>query len=70
MRFGAVTGGAKGFFFGFTTGEIFGGEVTFGTSGLAAGAGGAVIQGTLGATTGVFTGFLQAEACNAAGMYN
>jgi hypothetical protein len=70
MRNSAVVGAVRGGIAGFVTGEIFGGEVTFGTSGIAGAALGGFIQGTIGATTGVFTGFASAEACQAIGAYN
>lgn len=69
VRNGALLGAAKGAYFGFVSGEIFGGEVTFGLSGVGGAGLGAVIQGTIGATTGVITGFASAEACQAAGAY-
>ena len=69
VRNGALLGAAKGAYFGFVSGEIFGCEVTFGLSGVGGAGLGAVIQGTIGATTGVITGFASAEACQAAGAY-
>jgi RHS repeat-associated protein len=69
VRNGALLGAARGAYFGFVSGEIFGGEVTLGLSGVAGAGLGAAIQGTIGATTGVITGFASAEACQAAGAY-
>jgi len=51
VRNGALLGAAKGAYFGFVSGEIFGCEVTFGLSGVGGAGLGAVIQGTIGATT-------------------
>jgi RHS repeat-associated protein len=69
VRNGAAIGAAKGAFTGFVSGEIFGGEVTLGTSGVLGAAIGASIQGTVGATTGVIKGVASAGACQAAGAY-
>lgn len=69
VRNGALIGAAKGAYYGFVTGTIFGGEVTFDATGVAGAGLGAFIQGTIGATTGVITGFASAEACEAAGAY-
>lgn len=67
---GALTGGAIGAYGGFVSGEILGGWVTFGTSGLAGAATGAVILGTFGASRGVFLGVARGLACQAAGAYS
>lgn len=69
VRNGALVGAARGAFTGFVSGEIFGGEVTFGLSGVAGAGLGAFIQGTVGATNGVIKGFASAEACQALGAY-
>jgi RHS repeat-associated protein len=69
VRNGAAIGAVRGAFTGFVSGEIFGGEVTLGLSGVAGAGLGAFIQGTIGATTGVIKGFASAEACQAAGAY-
>lgn len=47
---------------GFVTGEIFGGEVTLGATGVAGAALGGFIQGTIGEASGVVSGFVSAKA--------
>ena len=69
VRNGAAIGAVRRAFTGFVSGEIFGGEVTLGLSGVAGAGLGAFIQGTIGATTGVIKGFASAAARHAAGAY-
>jgi hypothetical protein len=49
---------------------MFGGEVTLGVSGFGGAVIGGFIGGGIGATRGLFTGVVLAEACDAAGAYN
>ena len=70
MRNGAVWGATKGAYTGFVGGEILGGEVTFGATGLAGAATGGFVGGTVGAMKGVVWGTASALACRAAGAYN
>lgn len=70
MRNGAIIGATKGAYTGFVSGEIFGGEVTFGTSGLGGAALGGFVGGTVGAMKGVFIGTAAALVCKAEGAYN
>jgi len=70
MRNGAIVGATKGAYTGFVSGELFGGEVTLGASGLGGAALGGFVGGTLGATKGVFIGTAAALVCKAGGAYN
>jgi hypothetical protein len=70
MRNGAIVGATRGAITGFATGEIFGGEITFGTSGVAGAALGSFIQGTIGTMNGVATGSYAALSCYFAGAYD
>jgi hypothetical protein len=70
IRNGAVVGATNGAYTGFVSGEMFGGEVTLGVSGFGGAVIGGFIGGGIGATRGLFTGVVLAEACDAAGAYN
>ncbi len=70
MRNGAIVGATKGAYSGFVSGELFGGEVTLGASGLGGAALGGFVGGTVGAMKGVFIGTAAALVCKAGGAYN
>jgi len=70
MRNGAIVGATKGAYTGFVSGELFGGEVTLGASGLGGAALGGFVGGTVGAMKGVFIGTAAALVCKAGGAYN
>jgi RHS repeat-associated protein len=70
IRNGAIVGAASGAYTGFVSGEVFGGEVTLGTSGLGGAVVGGFFGGAAGATKGVFKGIVLAETCSELGAYN
>ncbi|MGH9482682.1 MAG: hypothetical protein ACRD1L_11395, partial [Terriglobales bacterium] len=70
MGTGAALGAVTGGFAGFTAGELFGGELTLGLTGVPGAALGGFLGGTVGAMNGIAYGVGSAIACNAAGFYN
>jgi len=69
IRDGAIVGGASGAFAGFVFGELFGGEVSLGTTGVPGAYFGVHIGGVVGAIRGLDTGLLSAGACALLGAY-
>ena len=66
---GAMTGFGVGALEGGIFGEIFGGELTFGATGVVGATAGGVIQGAVGAANGLKYGVLSAGACSVVGAY-
>ena len=69
VRNGALVGFGIGAVKGFVVGEIFGGEVTFGATGIPGAIAGGVIQGAVGGMNGLIKGVASAGACDALGVY-
>jgi RHS repeat-associated protein len=70
VAFGAGRGALFGVYFGFTAGEIFGGEVTLGASGIPGALLGGAVGGTVGAAQGLVSGIGLATTCYLAGAYS
>ena len=69
MRNGALFGAGRGAYTGFVSGEALGGSVTFGTSGIAGAAGGAVVGSLAGAIGGFVHGAIAGQLCQHSGAY-
>jgi RHS repeat-associated protein len=69
VAFGAGRGAVVGGYLGFTAGEIFGGEVTLGATGVPGALLGGAVGGTVGGASGLVSGIGLAEACYLAGAY-
>jgi hypothetical protein len=67
---GFAIGFGVGAFKGFVGGELFGGEVTLGATGLVGEVAGGFIQGAVGAMNGLGTGTALAAECQAGFMYD
>ena len=67
--FGATRGAVFGAYTGFVAGEILGGEVTLGATGIPGALLGAAVGGTIGSAGGFVTGTGLAIVCYAAGAY-
>ncbi len=67
---GFAIGFGMGAFKGFVTGELFGGEVTLGATGVVGAVAGGFIQGAVGAMNGLGTGSALAAECQAGFMYD
>ncbi len=67
---GFAIGFGTGAFKGFVAGELFGGEVSLGATGLLGAVTGGFIQGAVGAVNGLGTGSVLAAECQAGFMYD
>ncbi len=67
---GFAIGFGMGAFKGFVSGELFGGELSLGATGLVGAVAGGFIQGAVGAMNGLGTGTALAAECQAGFMYD